>query len=77
MKRVVSSTSAAETQRPLDAFGHAQWVAPHLAEKRYPDFDVERRAKDIQHVSSQCVWMPNQCDFLVVTFKCGGQTLRF
>ena len=55
MKRVVSSTLAAEAQSLPNGLGHAEWVAAHLAEMRCPYFDVERRAQDIQHFKLHCV----------------------
>ena len=36
MRRVVGSTSAAETQSLLNGLGHAEWIAAHFAEARFP-----------------------------------------
>ena len=55
MKRVVSTTLATETQSLLNGLGHAAWIAAHLARMRCPNFDVERRSKDVQHVKLHCV----------------------
>ena len=44
MRRVVGSTSAAETQSLLNGLGHAEWIAAHSAEARFPKFDVAQRS---------------------------------
>ena len=36
MKRVVGSTLATETQSLLNALGHYEWMAAHLAEDSFP-----------------------------------------
>ena len=36
MRRIVGSTLAAETQSLLNGLGHAEWIAAHFAEARFP-----------------------------------------
>ena len=54
MKRVVSCTLAAGTKSLLNGLGHAEWFAAHLAEMKCPNFEVERRSNEVQHVKLQC-----------------------
>ena len=44
MRRVVGSTLAAETQSLLSGLGHAEGIAAHFAEARFPNFDVAQRS---------------------------------
>ena len=55
MKRVVSSTLAAETQSILNALGHAEWIAVHLAEMLCYNFAVDRRLEAIHCVRLLCL----------------------
>ena len=55
MRRVVGSTFAAETQSLLNGLGHAEWIAAHFAEARFPDFDVAQRSVFLRHFQIQCI----------------------
>ena len=55
MRRVVGSTLAAETQSLLNGLGHAEWIAAHFAEARFPDFDVTKRSLFLRHFQIQCI----------------------
>ena len=55
MRRVVGSTLAAETQSLLNGLGHAEWIAAHFAEARFPIFDVAQRSIFLRHFQIQCV----------------------
>ena len=55
MRRVVGSTLAAETQSLLNGLGHAEWIAAHFAEARFPDFDVTKRSFFLRHFQIQCI----------------------
>ena len=71
MRRVVGSTLAAETQRSLNGLGHAEWIAAHFAEARFPDFDVAQRSAVLQHFRV-VVRSPG---LSVISVQCGRQTL--
>ena len=59
MRRIVGSTSAAETQSLLNGLGHAEWIAAHFAEARFPNFDVAQRSIFLRHFQSMCCgWNP-------------------
>ena len=55
MRRVVGSTLAAETQSLLNGLGHADWIAAHFAEARFPNFDVAQRSIFLRHFQIQCI----------------------
>ena len=55
MRRVVGSTLAAETQSLLNGLGHAEWIAAHFAEARFPNFDVAQRSIFLRHFQIQCI----------------------
>ena len=55
MRRVVGSTLAAETQSLLNGLGHAEWIAAHFAEARFPNFDVAQRSNFLPHFQIQCI----------------------
>ena len=62
MRRVVGSTLAAETQSLLNGLGHAEWIAAHFAEARFPNFDVAQRSFFFcVTFRSNVLWMPNHC----------------
>ena len=62
MRRVVGSTLAAETQSLLNGLGHAEWIAAHFAEARFPDFDVSSSGQfSCVTFRSNVLWMPNRC----------------
>ena len=44
MRRIVGSTLAVETQSLLNGIGHAEWIAAHFVEARFPNFDVAQRS---------------------------------
>ena len=46
---------AAETQSLLNGFGHAEWIAAHFAEARFPNFDVAQRSTFLRNFRLQCV----------------------
>ena len=45
LRRVVGSILAGETQALIDGFGHAKWIACHLAEAIFSDFRLTARSK--------------------------------
>ena len=55
MRRVVGSTLAAETHSLLNGLGHAEWIAAHFAEARFPKFDVAQRSIFLRHFQIQCI----------------------
>ena len=55
MRRVVGSTLAAETQSLLNGVGHAELIAAHFAEARFPNFDVAQRSVFLRHFQIQCI----------------------
>ena len=55
MRQVVGSTLAAETQSLLNGLGHAEWIAAHFAEARFPNFDVAQRSIFLRHFQIQCI----------------------
>ena len=55
MRRVVGSTLSAETQSLLNGLGHAEWIAAHFAEARFPNFDVAQRSIFLRHFQIQCI----------------------
>ena len=55
LRRVVGSTLAAETQSLLNGLGHAEWIAAHFAEARFPDFEVAQRSAVLRHFRLQCI----------------------
>ena len=55
MRRVVGSTLAAETQSLSNGLGHAEWMAAHFAEARFPNFDVAQRSIFLRHFQIQCI----------------------
>ena len=55
MRRTVGSTPAAETQSLLKGLGHAEWIAAHFAEARFPNFDVAQRSIFLRNFRLQCV----------------------
>ena len=55
MRRTVGSTLAAETQSLLNGLGHAEWIAAHCAEARFPNFDVAQRSIFLRNFRLQCV----------------------
>ena len=55
MRRIVGSTLAAETQSLLNGLGHAEWIAAHFAEARFPNFDVAQRSTFLRNFRLQCV----------------------
>ena len=54
MRRVVGSTLAAEEQCLLNVLGHAEWIAAHFAEARFPNFDVVQQSIFLRHFEIQC-----------------------
>ena len=55
MLRVVGSTLAAETQSLSNGLGHAEWIAAHFAEARFPNFDVAQRSIFLHQFQIQCI----------------------
>ena len=55
MRRIVGSTLAAETRSLLNGLGHAEWIAAHFAEARFPKFDVAQRSIFLRNFRLQCV----------------------
>ena len=55
MRRIVGSTLAAETQSLSIGLGHAEWIAAHFADARFPNFDVAQRSMFLRNFRSQCV----------------------
>ena len=53
LKRVVSSTLAAETQSMLNGLGHAEWLAAHFAELLHADFAVASRSQFMRSLQPQ------------------------
>ena len=78
IRRIVCSTLAAETQSLLNGLGHAEWIAAHFAEARFPDFDVAQRSTVLRHFRLQCIVDAESLyDHLVsvISVQCGRQTL--
>ena len=46
---------AAETHSFLNGLGHAEWIAAHFAEARFPNFDVAQRSIFLRHFQIQCI----------------------
>ena len=55
LRRTVGSTLAAETQSLLNGLAHAEWIAAHCAEARFPNFDVAQRSTFLQNFRLQCI----------------------
>ena len=49
------STLVADTQSLLNGLGHAEWIAAHFAEARFPNFDVAQRSTFLRHFQIQCI----------------------
>ena len=64
MRRVVGSTLAAETQSLLNGLGHAEWIAAHFAEARFPDFDMTNGHFSYVIFRSNVLWMPSRCTII-------------
>ena len=45
LKRVVGATFAGESQVLSDGLGHAEWIACHLSEAKFPDFLLANRSQ--------------------------------
>ena len=59
MRRIVGSTLP--KQNLLNCLGHAEWIAAHFAEARFPIFDVAQRSTFLRIFRLQCVGMPSRC----------------
>ena len=55
MRRTMGGTLAAETQSLLNGLEHAEWIAAHCAEARFPNFDVAQRSIFLRNFRLQCV----------------------
>ena len=55
LKRVVGSTFAGETQVLMDALGHAEWLACHLAEACDPSFSLKNREEHLKRFGVQAI----------------------
>ena len=61
MRRVVGSTLAAETQSLLNGLGHAEWIAAHFAEARFPNLMWLNGQFSCVTFRSNVLRMPNRC----------------
>ena len=81
MRRVVGSTLAAETHSLLNGLGHAEWIAAHFAEARFPNFNVAQRSIFLRNFRLQCVVdaksLHDHLISFVIPVQCGRQTLWF
>ena len=71
-------TLAAETQSLLNGLGHAEWIAAHFAETRFPNFDVALRSTFLRNFRLQCIVDANRYTItwsLCHPVQCGRQTL--
>ena len=55
LKRVVGSTFAGETQVLMDALGHVEWLACHLAEACDPKFSLKNREEHLSRFGVQAI----------------------
>ena len=78
MRRVVGSSLATETQSLLNGLGHAEWIAAHFAEARFPSFDVAQRSIFLRHFQIQCIVDAKSLyDHLISLSSPSSETLRF
>ena len=55
LKRVVGSTFAGETQALADGLGHTEWLACHLAELKFPKFQLSSRHEYFKDFGIQAI----------------------